>query len=296
MKILLLGSRGMLGSDCYSVLGESYDVVAPDRKELDITSWDKVIDKLHHVRPHLILNCAAFTDVDACEKDAFTVRKANVEGPRNLAQGSARYECKLIHISSDYIFSGQKSVPQPYFEDDSMDPISAYGKSKMESEIAVKENSPDYIIVRTGWLYGRRGNNFITSLLRNAFNKKKKKPLKVVDDQYGSPTWSYRLAEQIRELIRVDARGTFNATSEGFCTRYSCAERVLSGLKIKASIQACRLKDLAQRAKRPRNCILENRLLKQQGINIMPQWEEDLDTFLHNFGEELIKEAKASSS
>ena len=295
MKILLLGSKGMLGSDCKSVLAGDYDIIAPDRKELDITSWDKVIDKLHHVRPDLILNCAAFTDVDACEKDAFTVRKANVEGPRNLAQGSARYESKLIHISSDYIFSGQKSVPQPYFEDDSMDPVSAYGKSKMESEIAVKENAPDYVIVRTGWLYGRGGNNFITSLLRNAFNKKKKKPLKVVDDQFGSPTWSYRLAQQIRELIRVDARGTFNATSEGFCTRYAYAEYVLNRLKIKGSLQACHLKDFVQPAKRPGNCILENRLLKKQGINIMPPWEEDLDTFLDNFGEELIKEAKASN-
>ena len=295
MKILLLGSKGMLGSDCKSVLAGDYDIIAPDRKELDITSWDKVIDKLHHVRPDLILNCAAFTDVDACEKDAFAVRKANVEGPRNLAQGSARYECKLIHISSDYIFSGQKSVPQPYFEDDSMDPVSAYGKSKMESEIAVKENAPDYVIVRTGWLYGRGGNNFITSLLRNAFNKKKKKPLKVVDDQFGSPTWSYRLAQQIRELIRVDARGTFNATSEGFCTRYAYAEYVLNRLKIKGSLQACHLKDFVQPAKRPGNCILENRLLKKQGINIMPPWEEDLDTFLDNFGEELIKEAKASN-
>jgi dTDP-4-dehydrorhamnose reductase len=232
--------------------------------------------------------------VDACEKNSFKVRKANVEGPRNLAQGSARYECKLVHISSDYIFSGQKSVPQPYFEDDAMDPISAYGKSKMESEIAVKENAPDYIIVRTGWLYGRGGNNFITSLLRHAVNKKKKKPLKMVDDQFGSPTWSYRLAEQIRELIRADARGTFNATSEGFCTRYAYAEHVLKKLKIKKPLQACHLKDFVQPAKRPRNCILENRLLKKQGINIMLPWEEDLDAFLDTFGEELVKEAKAS--
>jgi dTDP-4-dehydrorhamnose reductase len=293
MKILLLGSKGMLGSDCKSVLGESYDIITPERKELDITSWDKVIDKLHHVRPHIILNCAAFTDVDACEKESFRVRKVNVEGPRNLAQGSARYDCKLIHISSDYIFSGQKSVPQPYFEDDSMDPISAYGKSKMESEVAVKENAPDCVIVRTGWLYGRGKNNFITSLLKNALNKKKKKPLKVVDDQFGSPTWTFRLAHQISELIHSGARGTFNATSEGFCTRYAYAEYVLNRLKIKGSLEPCRLKDCVTPAKRPANCILENRLLKKQGLNRMPQWEEDLDTFLEKFGDDLIKEAKS---
>ncbi|MBW1935294.1 MAG: NAD(P)-dependent oxidoreductase, partial [Deltaproteobacteria bacterium] len=163
---------------------------------------------------------AAFTDVDGSEKESFLVRKVNVEGPRNLAQGSARFNCKLVHISSDYVFGGRKTVPQPYFEDDSMDPISAYGTSKMQSEIAVKENAPDYIIIRTGWLYGSEGGNFIKSLLANALRTRKKQSLKVVNDQYGSPTWTYRLAHQIGELIKNGARGTYHATSEGYCSRY----------------------------------------------------------------------------
>ncbi|MGD2124568.1 MAG: dTDP-4-dehydrorhamnose reductase [Desulfobacteraceae bacterium] len=296
MKILVLGSKGMLGSDCKAVLGQNYDIVAPDKKELNIISWDKVIDKFQHVSPDIVLNCAAFTDVDACEKEPFTVRKVNVEGPRNLAQCCARFNCKLIHISSDYIFSGQKSIPQPYFEDDSMDPISAYGKSKMESEVAVKENAPDYIIIRTGWLYGRDGKSFIKSLLSNALNKKKKKLLRMVDDQFGSPTWTYRLAHQIRELIKIDARGTYHATSEGYCSRFEYAEYVLRKLKVKASLEACHLSDCPQVAKRPVNCILENRLLKKQGINIMPLWKEDVESFLETFGGELIKEAKAAKT
>ena len=117
-------------------------------------SWDVVIENLQKLLPDIILNCAGFTDVDACETEDFTVRKANIEGPRNLAQGSARFNSRLIHISSDYVFSGQKGIPQPYFEDDPVDPISAYGRSKVESEVAVRENSPNYIIIRTGWLYG----------------------------------------------------------------------------------------------------------------------------------------------
>jgi len=295
MKILLIGSKGMLGMDCKGVLEQDYEVVAPDKKELDITSWDRVIEELQHLAPDIIINCAGLTDVDACEKEkmSFMVRKVNVEGPRNLAQGSARYDCKLIHISSGYVFSGQKSIPQPYFEDDPMDPISAYGRSKMESEIALRENAPDYIILRSGWLFGRYGDNFIKSLIAESVKKKKGMPLKIANDQYGSPTWSNRLALQIRELIGVDARGTFNVTSEDYCTRFEYAEYVIKKLGLKVNFEPCRSKASSRRARRPPNGILENRLLKKHAINIMPTWKEDVDVFLDTYGDELIKEAKS---
>jgi dTDP-4-dehydrorhamnose reductase len=298
MKILLLGSKGMLGSDCQKVLGQEFDIISPEKKELDIVSWDRVVDKLYHTGAELILNCAALTDVDGCEnhRDAYTVRKINVEGPRNLAQAAARFECKMIHISSDYVFSGQKGVPQPYFEDDPVDPISAYGRSKMESEIAVRDNTSAYVIIRTGWLYGSEGNNFIKSILCAALNQKGRKSLKVVDDQFGSPTWTYRLAQQIRELIRADARGTFHATAEGYCSRLECAEFVFNRLNMKVSLHPISLQDYPQKARRPANCILENRLLKKHGLNVMADWKEDLSAFLDQFGERLIKEAKAVSS
>lgn len=293
MKILLLGSTGMLGSDCKDVLSEEYKVIAPLKSELDIISWDVVIENLQRISPDIILNCAAFTDVDACETEEFIVRKVNLEGPRNLAQGSARFNSKLIHISSDYIFSGKKGFPQPYFEDDQGEPLSAYGRSKLESEVAVKENAPNYIIIRSGWLYGVNGDHFITSIIRNALSKKgKKKKLRVVDDQFGSPTWTYRLALQIKELIKSDSKGTYHATSEGYCTRFEYAQYVLKKLKIKVPLEPCSLRDFPQAAKRPMNCILENRLLKKQGINIMPDWKEDLDAFLDRYGQDLIKEAK----
>lgn len=292
MKVLLLGSKGMLGHDCRNVLSEEHEVIAPERKELDIMSWDKVIDALQNITPHVILNCAGFTDVDACEKDEFMVRKANVEGPRNLAQGSARFNCRLIHISSDYVFNGLKNVPQPYFEDDTMDPLSAYGKSKMESEVAVKENAPNYLIIRTAWLYGINGKNFVKSLLHNVF-KNRRKQIKVVRDQFGSPTWTHRLARQINELIKTDTKGTYHATSEGYCSRFELAQYILKKLKIKATLEPCSLRDFPQAAKRPSNCILENRRLKKQGTSIMTEWEEDMDAFLSEFGDMLVKQAKS---
>jgi dTDP-4-dehydrorhamnose reductase len=295
MKILITGSTGMLGSECKNILGEEHEVVTPDKNEMDIISWDGVIDNLQDVSPDVVLNCAAFTDVDACEKETFTVRKINVEGPRNLAQCCARFECKLIHISSDYVFDGHKMVPQPYFEDDTPNPLSAYGISKMESETAVRENSPNYIIIRSSWLYGINGRNFVKSILNQAV-KKKSEALKVVADQFVSPTWTYRLALQIRELLYGDGIGTYHATAEGHCSPFEYAEYILAKLSIKASIEPCSLNDLDYPARRPANCLLENRLLKKQGINVMVDWKEDLDTFLDNFGEELIKEAEKLKS
>ncbi len=292
MKILLLGSNGRLGSECKNVLSEDHDVVAPDKKELDIVSWDMVIESLQSITPQIIINCAAFTNVDGCEKEDFLVRKINVEGPRNLAQGSARFDCRLIHISSDYVFNGEKSIPQPYFEDDATDPLGAYGKSKTESEVAVRENAPNYVIFRTGWLYGLHGKNFINSLLSNVYNKKSKE-IKVVDDQFGSPTWTHRLALQIKEFLKVDTKGTYHTTSEGYCSRLEFARYILKKLQIKADIKPCSIRDYPQAAQRPANCILENRRAKKQGLNIMVDWKQDVDTFLETCGEELIKEAKA---
>ena len=292
MKILLLGSNGMLGSDCKNILSKDYEVIAPEKKELDIVSWDVVIETMQQISPDIVLNCAGFTDVDACETEAYAVRKINVEGPRNLAQGSARFNCKFIHISSDYVFSGLKNIPQPYFEDDPVDPISAYGKSKAESEVAVKENAPNYIIVRSAWLYGIKGNNFIKSVLAKAV-KNAKKPLKLVDDQFGSPTWTFRLALQIKELIKNDAKGTYHATSEGYCSPLEYAQFVLKKLNVKVSIEPCSMNDYPHIAKRPFNCILENRLLKNQGLNIMPDWKKDIEIFVDRFKRELIETVKA---
>ena len=292
MKILLLGSSGLLGNDCREVLKEEHEVIAPSSSELDIVSWDVVIDSLHKIKPNVIINCAGYTDVNGCETEEFKVRKVNIEGPRNFAQGSARYNCRMIHISSDYVFSGQKGIPQPYFEDDPVDPVSAYGRCKVESEVAVKENAPNYIIIRTGWLYGWYGNDFIDSLLVKSA-KSPRKTIKVVEDQVGSPTWTYRLAHQIKALLKTDLKGTFHATAEGYCSRYELAKHVFEQLNIKTPIKPCSMSEYPQPAKRPHNCILENRLLKNLGYNTMVEWKEDVDEYLEKFGKDIIKEAKA---
>jgi dTDP-4-dehydrorhamnose reductase len=160
----------------------------------------------------------------------------------------------------------------------------------MESETAVRENSPNHVIIRTAWLYGINGGNFIKSIVSQGVQGNK--VLRVADDQIGSPTWANRIAFQIRELLHGNTRGTYHATSEGYCTRFECAEYVLKKLGLKASIEPCSMKDYGGLAVRPANCLLENRLLKNQGINVMQNWKDDLDAFLEKYRESLIKEAK----
>ncbi len=293
MKILLLGSTGMLGNDCNIALEKEHEVLAPDRKKLDIISWDNVIETMQRISPDAVINCAGLADINGCEKDELSVRKINVEGPRNLAQGCARFDCRLIHISSYCVYNGLKSIPQPYFEDDTLDPLSEYGRSKVYSETAVRENAAHYIIIRTGWLYGINGDNFITYILSKALEGgRKKQTIYIEKDQYGSPTWTYRLAYQIREMLHADVHGTYHATSEGYCNLLDFAGAVLDKLNIKANLERHKSSETPKYAPRPCNGILENRLLKKQGINVMPDWKTDLNLFLEQHGEELIKRIK----
>jgi dTDP-4-dehydrorhamnose reductase len=287
MRILLTDGKGQLGSECKEVMKSDYEIIETDQEDFDITSWDKVIMTISQLSPDIILNCAAFNNVDECEKRKKEAERMNVEGPRNLAQGAARYEKIIVHISSDLVFDGRKRLPQPYFEDDPMSPLSFYGVTKMESEIAIKQNTTNYIIIRTGWLYSTKADNFCTKILARALQKDQE-PLYVVDDQFGSPTWSHRLAKQIKLLIDSGKEGVYHATSEGYCSRYEWAKYFLEKMEIKIPVLPCSSAEFPTPAKRPANSILENRQLKIEGLNIMPNWQVDLDTFINTYGERLI--------
>ena len=288
MRILLTGSSGQLGSECKEVLKDDYEIISPNKEELDIISWDKVIMSIDQLSPDIILNCAAFNRVEECETERKLAERINVEGPRNLAQGAARYDKIIVHISSDFIFNGRKRLPQPYFEDDPTNPLSRYGLTKMESEMAVKQNTPHYIIIRAGWIYGVRGDSFLKQILQLAM-KKDQQSLYVVNDQIGSPTWSYRLAQQIKVLIDNKKEGVYHATSEGYCSRYEWAKYFLEKMEITIPVLPCTSEKYPTPAIRPLNSILENRQLKIEGLNIMPNWQKDLDIFIDNYGEMLLK-------
>ncbi|VBB44240.1 putative dTDP-4-dehydrorhamnose reductase [uncultured Desulfatiglans sp.] len=292
MKILLVGSTGMLGTACSRILGEDHAIVAPPSKELDMTRWDVVIETLDRVGPDIVINCAGYTDMEGCERDETLVRKINIEGPRNLAQGCARFECRLLHLSSDCVFDGRKETPQPYFEDDPPNPLSAYGKSKLDSEIAVKENVPAYIIVRSGWVYDLTSRGFLRNVIRQALESPGS-VIQVPALEMGAPTWSYRLALQIRELVRSDSHGTYHATAEGCCTRLEYAQAVLDTLGLKAVLEERPPGNFTPPIELPVNRILENRRLKKQGIHVMADWKEDLEIFLNAYGEALMQDIRA---
>ena len=291
MKIVITGGTGQLGSDCRQVLGRRFEVVSLGSKDLDITSMTAVDQMMENVTPEVILNCAAFTKVDDCETKRELAWKVNVEGPTNLAVAAKKQGAQLIHISTDYVFDGRKKVPEPYTETDDATPLSYYGVTKYESEKAIRRTTDNHMILRTAWMYGIRGRNFLKTMLNLAL-KDPQREIKVVNDQFGSPTWSFRLALQIEKLIEAGGQGTYHATSEGYCTWYKLATHFLDKMGVPHSFVPCTTEEYPTPATRPINSILENQRLKGVGANIMGHWKNDLDQFVSQFKDHLLQEAK----
>jgi dTDP-4-dehydrorhamnose reductase len=291
MKILVTGGKGQLGMDCVQVLRELHEVLAIDLDELDITRLADLEALVQKFRPSIIINCAAYTQVDNCEIERELAWNVNVMGTENLVKCSESQGGRLIHISTDYVFDGTKKIPEPYVEKDKPNPVSYYGITKYESEKVVRKGADRHLILRPAWMYGINGHNFLKTMLKLALNNPGNE-IRVVNDQYGSPTWSYGLALQIQRIINTDARGIYHATSEGYCTWFELAEYFLNKMKVPHTIVPCTSEEFPTRAKRPKNSILENRHLKEKGINIMSQWQDDIDRFVSSFRERLIGEIK----
>jgi dTDP-4-dehydrorhamnose reductase len=290
MKILLTGKNGLLGQDCLEVFENKHKVQALGRQELDITDPAQVEATVSRFQPEAIVNCAAFTQVDLCETERAQAVQGNITGPRNLAVAAARHGALLVHISSDYVFDGQKPPPAPYQEDDPTNPLSWYGRTKLEGELAIQGACPRYLIVRSAWLYGRHGPNFLKKILKLALSPQIPE-LKVVNDQFGSPTWSNRLAQQLLRLMEAEAQGLYHASAEGYCTWFELARHFLLRMGVDKPVRPCLTSDYPNPAVRPKNSILENRRLKVAGLNLMRPWQQDLDEFAAAFREDLLEEA-----
>lgn len=291
VNVLITGGNGQLGKDCAQVLQDRFHVTSIDIDDLDITQPDQVNDFIKKIRPDIIINCAAFTQVDACETDRDAAWDVNVNGPANLANSARHSNALLIHISTDYVFDGNKNPTEAYIETNIPSPMSHYGRSKLAGERSVINNARDYMILRTAWLYGIDGQNFIKAILKKTLAEPET-TLKIVNDQYGSPTWSYRLALQIQYLIDHSGRGIYHASSEGNCTWYEFAGYFLNQLNIRHHIIPCTTDEYPTPAKRPKCAILENRRLKNENCNIMVHWQADLDAFLLQHKDRLIRECQ----
>jgi dTDP-4-dehydrorhamnose reductase len=290
MKIMIVGNKGQLGSDSEKVLGNNYEILGVDLAELDMTNLAAVESMVQDFAPDIILNCAAYTQVDNCEIEKELAWSVNVKGPENLAVCVRKHDGRLIHVSTDYVFDGAREIPLPYVENDEPRPLSYYGITKLESETTVQKTIDRHVILRTAWMYGSGGTNFLKTMLKLAIQKPDIE-VKVVNDQYGSPTWSYRLALQILKLIENNGRGTYHATAEGHCTWYELARYFLEKMDIPHRLIPCSSREYPTPAARPKNSILENRHLREENINVMKLWQKDVDAFAAAFREQLMDEA-----
>ncbi|GAB4338878.1 MAG: dTDP-4-dehydrorhamnose reductase [Desulfobulbaceae bacterium] len=293
MNILVTGARGQLGRDCIRVLSGAHAVTGFDSRELDITDPEQVKDCFAALRPEVVINCAACTAVDRCETEQERCLRVNGEGPGVLAAACDRISARLIHISTDYVFDGSKKVPEPYCEDDAPGPLSVYGMSKLTGEERIRERLENHLILRSSWLYGMGGANFLKTMLRLALADPDR-TIRVVNDQFGALTWTFRLARQIETLLSVELTGIVHAGAEGYGTWCEGAGLFLKAMRVPFSLEPCTTAEYPTPARRPANSILENAVLKNKGLNRMVAWEEDVKTFAERHRQDLLTEAAAS--
>lgn len=270
--IVVVGANGMLGRDLMSLLGDRARGI--DIEEIDITSLESTERVLRALRPSVVINCAAYTDVDGCETNIDTAMQVNGEGVAHLAMSTRMIGALLVHVSTDYVFDGSKG--SPYLEDDAPHPMSIYGESKLTGELNAYFN-PEHLIVRTQWLYGLHGKNFVETMLRLGAEKDE---LAVVDDQIGSPTWTVDLAYCIMALVDKGCRGIYHAANSEFCSWNGFAKAIFEEAGMAVTVKPMTTAELGRPARRPLYSTLDcSKLMKDTGFCPQP-WREALRSYL----------------
>jgi dTDP-4-dehydrorhamnose reductase len=282
LKVLVTGAAGQLGQDVVLLLQQQgHQVMGCDRQEMDITDLNQCIQVIGGFGPDAVIHCAAHTAVDAAESDIDAAYLINATGSRNVALASEKAGAKLVYISTDYVFDGSGS--QPYHEYDNTDPKSIYGKSKRAGEVLVQSLSSKYFIVRTSWVYGKYGNNFVKTMLKLG---QEKPMLQVVNDQKGSPTYTVDLARFLLELIQTEKYGVYHASNSDSCTWFEFTQAIfaeaedLLGLKFTAKLEPCATEQFPRPAPRPRNSVMEHLSIRTNGFEDIRPWREGLRDFL----------------
>jgi len=270
--ILVIGANGMLGHDLMAVL--EGDVRGLDLPEIDITSLESVRRVLLTLKPKIIINAAAYTDVDGCETNVEQAMAVNGEGVGLLALTAREIGAKLVQISTDYVFNGGKGTP--YVEDDSLEPLSIYGESKLAGELNAAM-APDHLLVRTQWLYGIHGKNFVETMLRLAGEKSE---LAVVDDQVGSPTFTRDLAAAVKALLDKGCSGTYHAANSGFCSWNEFARAIFAEEGLAVTVNSMTTAALNRPANRPLYSTLDCSKLERDTGYRSRHWREALQEYL----------------
>ena len=267
-KILVTGSKGMLGQDLCPILeDEDYNVVETTSKTLDITNFDVIKKVLNSEKPDIVVHCAAYTNVDGAESEIEKAKLINETGTENIAKVCADINSVLVYISTDYVFDGNNT--KPYLPEDRTNPINIYGKTKLEGEDAIKKFCEKYFIARTSWLYGIHGKNFVETMLSLA----DKPEITVVDDQIGCPTWTVELSNGILKLLETDEYGTYHICGSGKTSWYGFAKKIFDEMKLDVNLKPCTTKDFLRPAKRPKYSVMDNNKLCRN-------WEKALKDYL----------------
>lgn len=288
MKILITGSKGQLGNEFQNIIrngraeiGEISDVIkkseviALDVDELDITNLNEVKRSLNNLRPEVVINCAAATNVDSCESNEDFAFKVNSIGPRNLAIACEEIDAKLVQVSTDYVFNGARS--KPLTEYDLTAPYGIYGKTKLLGENYVRKFSSKYFIVRTAWLYGYVGHNFVYTMRRLG---KEKDVINVVNDQIGNPTHANDLAYHILKLIETEEYGLYHCTGKGECSWYEFAKMIIELSGENCIVKPCSSGEYKSPTRRPEYSSLDNMMLRNTVGDEMRNWKDAIKSFI----------------
>ena len=279
MKILITGSNGMLGHDLENVLEDKHELILTTSKTLDITDKDKTMEIIKENNPDIVINSAAYTDVDGCETNQDLAYAVNGQGVENLALACRQIDCPLVHVSTDYVFDGTARDPIP--EDGEIGPISVYGKSKLMGEQAIEEILDKYFIVRTAWLYGINGKNFPKTMLELAENHPE---ITVVYDEVGTPTYTPDLAYGISELIETDFYGIYHLTNSGSCSWCEFARYIFEIAGRDVNVVPVTASEFSRPAPRPSYSVLMNKKWIENGFEPLRDYKEAISEYI-----ELIK-------
>ena len=282
MKVLVTGVKGQLGYDVVKELERrGLEAVGVDIEEMDITDKESVSNVIGQAGVDAVIHCAAYTAVDAAEDNEEICRKVNAEGTQNIADVCKQLDIKMLYISTDYVFGGEGE--RPWEPDDERDPQSVYGQTKYEGELSVQNTLEKYFIVRIAWVFGINGKNFVKTMLKLAETRDS---LTVVNDQFGSPTYTYDLAKLLVDMIQTDKYGVYHATNEGICTWYEFACAIFREAGIPMNVSPVTSAEYAAKAKRPANSRMSKEKLVENGFEKLPTWQDAL----HRYVEILLSE------
>lgn len=275
MKIMIIGSEGMLGHDLVNVLSAEHEVCTTTIETLDITDIDKTIKTVKENNPDVLVHAAAFTDVDGSESKPDLAYKVNAIGTRNVAVACQKTDCAMVYICTDYVFDGTNN--NSYYEYDQTKPLGVYGKTKHTGEVYIHDILNKFYIVRTSWLYGYHGPNFVTTMLNLA---KTTDSISVVNDQIGSPTYTVDLADAIKLLIKRPSYGIYHITNSEHCSWYDFAMEIFKQANVQVDLKPVTTEEYPRPAPRPKYSVLKNYNWKMEGYPKIRSYKEALSDYM----------------